>query len=246
MGSDYHDERKGCLNILIVEDERVAARRIERLVRDILGEKVTTIVLVETLNDAEIYLKKKQIDLLFLDLNLNGENGFELLKKVVSESFQTIVVSANIDRAIEAYEYGVLDFIPKPFDMNRMVKALERLELTSKDSQHSANVLVVKNHGRLQLIPIGKVHFIKGAGDYSEIHLHDGTNHLHSKSLEALGHLLPDNFVRIHKSYIADLKQITNLHIHGGGKYECELLDGTKLPVSRTRYKELTSMLQDI
>ncbi len=232
------------MNILIVEDERVAARRLERLIRDVLGEKATSIHCVETLRNSEQFLSKNSIDLLFLDLNLNGRNGFDLLKSVVSESFQTIIVSANIDRAIEAYEYGVLDFVPKPFDKNRLIKAFERLEQRDTRVHHAAKMLVVRNQGHLQIVPVEQIQYLKGAGDYAEIHLHNGSTLLHNKSLEALKKVLPDSFMRIHKSYITDLNYISNLHIYGGGKYECELKDGSVLPVSRTRYKELMNFLE--
>jgi len=232
------------MNILIVEDERVAARRLERMVKEILGEKLGAIHCIETLQNSETFLSKHSIDILFLDLNLNGQDGFELLKSAVSEPFQTIVVSANTDRAIEAYEYGVLDFIPKPFDKNRLIKAFERLEHADAQIDHTAKMLVVRNQSRLQIVPVEQIQYLQGAGDYAEIRLHDGSSLLHNKSLEALMKILPDSFIRIHKSYITDLNYITNLRIYGGGKYECELKDGTMLPVSRTRYKELINHLE--
>ncbi|MBK7227614.1 MAG: hypothetical protein IPH97_01775 [Ignavibacteriales bacterium] len=61
-------------------------------------------------------------------MNLNAKDGFELLKQVVSQSFHTIVISANINRAIEAFEYGVLDFIPKPYNIERLKAAFQRLQ----------------------------------------------------------------------------------------------------------------------
>ncbi len=232
------------MNILIVEDERVAARRLERMVKEILGENLGTIHCIETLRNSETFITKYSIDVLFLDLNLNGQDGFELLKSAVSEPFQTIVVSANTDRAIEAYEYGVLDFVPKPFDKNRLIKAFERLERADAQVDHTAKMLVVRNLSRLQIVPVEQIRYLQGAGDYSEIHLYDGSSVLHNKSLEALMKILPDSFIRIHKSYITDLNYIANLRIYGGGKYECALKDGTMLPVSRTRYKELINHLE--
>lgn len=232
------------MNILIVEDEKVAARRLERLTKEILGDKLESIRCIDTLKKSEKFLEKHPIDILLLDLNLSGQDGFNLLKRAVSESFQTIVVSANTDRALESYEYGVLDFIPKPFDKKRLIKAFQRLEYADRISRLTTKMLVVKNFGRLQLVPLEEIHFIKGAGDYSEIHTVKSTVFLHNKSLEALVKILPEHFTRIHKSYIADLDQIVNVHIFGGGKYECELTDGTRIPVSRTRYKDLTERLE--
>jgi len=232
------------MNILVVEDERVAARRLERLIREILGDRLDTIHCTETLRNSEVFLKKHSIDVLFLDLNLNGQDGFDLLTSAVSESFQTIVVSANTDRAIEAYENGVLDFVPKPFDKSRLIKAFERLERVDAHLDYTAKMLVVRNQSRLRIVPVEQINYLQGAGDYAEIHMHDGTKLLHNKSLEALLKILPNTFIRIHKSYITDLNFIVNLRIYGGGKYECELKDGTVLPVSRTRYKKLVNLLE--
>jgi two-component system response regulator LytT len=224
------------MDILIVEDERVAARRLERLVREILGEKVAVVHRRETLDESEAFLACNRIDVLLLDLNLQGQNGFELLGRAVAGSFQTIVVSANTDRALEAYEYGVLDFVPKPFDRERLARAFQRLE---RPGGGSAKVLVVRSHGRLQLVPVDQIAYLQGAGDYAEIHLRDGGVLLHGKALEQLERILPRHFVRIHKSYIADMREASTLHVHGGGKYELETRGGLRLPVSRTRYKEL-------
>jgi two-component system response regulator LytT len=231
------------MKILIVEDEKVAARRLVRLVREILGDKVTLLECRETLDQAQRFIDQHVIDILLLDLNLNGESGFDLLQRAAAESFETIIVSANTDRAIEAYEYGVLDFIPKPFEKERLMRAFERLEKASRPAEEPAQVLVVRNQGRLQLIPVGDVHYLKGAGDYAEVHLRNGSLTLHSKSLEALERILPSYFSRTHKSYIVDMRDVTGVRVHGGGKYEVELKDGKVLPLSRGRYKELSEKM---
>lgn len=232
------------MNVLIVEDERVAARRLERLIREILEDRDPSITRMETLKESLDFLENNSIDLLLLDLNLNGRDGFDILKNAVAGSFQTIIVSANTERAIEAYEYGVLDFIPKPFEKKRLMKAIERLEGERESGGSNTNVLVIKNRGRLSMVDIKEVHYIKGAGDYSEINLKSGDVQLHSKSLESLMKILPASYRRIHKSYIVDFNLIKDFHIHGGGRYECELEDGIKLPVSRTRYRDLLTDLE--
>ncbi len=228
------------MRVLIVEDERVAARRLERLVREIFQDRLVSVRISETLDQTTEVVGRLDIDILLLDLNLHGQDGFEVLRSAVAESFQTIVVSANTDRAIEAFEYGVLDFVPKPVDRERLEKALDRF-IDRGGSQ--TRMLVVKSQGRLQPIPIENVHYFQGAGDYAEIHLRDGGIALHGKSLESLEQILPDCFIRTHKSYILDIRDIAQLHIHGGGKYEAELRDGSRLPVSRSRYKALSDTL---
>ncbi len=115
------------MRILIVEDEPVTARYIKNLLEEIYHNKRYSISMQSNLLSSECFLLENQIDLLILDLNLNGENGFELLEQAVASSFHTIVVSGNIDKALLAFEYGVLDFIPKPFDVDRLQMALDLL-----------------------------------------------------------------------------------------------------------------------
>lgn len=234
------------MKVLIVEDERVAARRLERLTREILGESVSEVVCMERLDDSEAFLTRNDIDLILLDLNLNGQDGFDLLKRASAGPFQTIVVSANTDRAIEAFEYGVTDFVPKPVMRERLESALKRVggdHAQASAGAVSAKYLSVKRNGALYLIPVEQVSYLRGAGDYVEIHLKDKSVELHSKSLEALERILPERFVRVHKSFLVDTSAAGRVIVHGGGKYEMELADGTLVPVSRSRYRELAGRL---
>ena len=107
------------MRILIIEDEASVADRIERLTRQVLGTNIQRLAKRQTLSAGLHYLQNHPIDLLLLDLNLNGLNGFSILQELLSHSFQTIIVSANTDQALKAFEYGVLDFIPKPFTIER-------------------------------------------------------------------------------------------------------------------------------
>src|SRR5271157_1945729 len=107
------------MRILIVEDEEMASRLLKNILIEILGEGIESIQVQRSLTASQCYLQDHTIDLLFLDLNLHVENGFALLASAAAGSFHTIVVSAHTDRAIEAFEYGVLDFVPKPYGEER-------------------------------------------------------------------------------------------------------------------------------
>lgn len=232
------------MNILIVEDERIAARRLARLTQDILGDAITELTCRETLEESEEFLQGNRIDLLLLDLNLHGKDGFGLLSRVTAGPFQTIVVSANTDQAIRAFEYGVLDFVPKPFDRDRLEIALRRFtkQVPEQNREHATKYLSIRRHGSLSLVDVEDVAFFKGAGDYVEIQLKDGASELHSKSLDALEKILPSHFRRVHKSYLVDMRQVSRILVHGGGKYELELADNTHVPLSRTRYRTISQL----
>jgi two-component system response regulator LytT len=232
------------MRILIVEDEPVIARRIERLAREILGSRLTYVHAIRTLDDARTHLFATPIDVLFLDLNLNGRDGFDLLQTSVSGAFHVIIVSAHTDQALRAFEFGVLDFIGKPFSRERLAKALHRFLDAHAKADYAARYLSVRKAGRIDLIAIDDVLYVKGAGSYSEIHLSNGAVELRDKSLDRLHALLPPAFERIHKSYIVAMPAVSRLLVHEGSRYEVELHTGLRLPVGRTRYKQIRKKLK--
>ncbi len=226
------------LKVLIVEDEARIARRIERLLNALLGKKLVKLLKADDLAKATQLLAEEDIDLLLLDLNLNGSSGFDLLKQATAQSFHTIIISAYEEQAITAFEYGVLDFIPKPFNAARLEKALKRLTQTQSEAA-ALRYLAVRKRQQIQLIDLQEIKYIQGAGIYSELHLQDGTTALHNKTLDRLAQLLPLSFLRIHKSYIVPQREAEALIIQAGGKYQLRLKDDSLLPIGRTRYKQL-------
>ena len=223
------------MRILIVEDERPTAEDIKLLVEKILHNEITSIHIETTLESAMFYLKEKPVDVLLLDLNLNAKDGFQLLKQVVSQSFHTIIISANINRAIEAFEYGVLDFIPKPYNIERLKAAFKRLKSSHALDGHSIKYLSVKAGFEIRIIPIENIRYFKSANIYVELHLNDGHKVIHDKSIKQLVPLLPANYCRIHKSYLVDVGKIESIQTLGGGKYRVILKSGESLPVSRKK-----------
>ena len=226
------------MQVLIVEDEARVAKRVERLTREILGDALRSLTHINTLDEALAFIDKNSLDLVLLDLNLNGEDGFDLLANSVSRAFHTIVISAYKDQAITAFEYGVLDFVPKPFNRDRLERAFGRLTITEAP-ETPIRYLAVKKRQRIQLVPIEEVLYIKGAGVYSELHLADGHHELHDKSLEKLEQLLSGTFERVHKSYLVKMSEVKEIIVASGSKYSLALNNGDLIPVGRTKYKEL-------
>ncbi|WP_264538324.1 LytR/AlgR family response regulator transcription factor [Flavobacterium sp. N1736] len=226
------------MKILIIEDEARIAKRIERMTRNFFDKDVN-ILLSDSLETGLSSIDQHEIDLLLLDLNLNGEDGFDVLKAFVARSFQTIIISAYTDKAITAFAYGVLDFVPKPFDENRLSQAFLRFTTPEKQLNQDIKFLAVKKAKTVKLIRISDILYIKGAGIYTELHLSDNSIELHDKSLESLEKLLPPSFERIHKSFIICWHEADRLIVEPGGKYGMLLKNAEILPVGRSRYKEI-------
>ncbi len=229
------------LNLLIVEDEASIAKRVMRLSKEILGDRLTSIEIRNSVDEALIYIGSHDIDLLFLDLNLSGHSGFDVLRKVLAESFETVIISAYRDKAIKAFEYGVTDFVPKPFTRERLEKAINRVLDNVRYADSQVKQIAIKKQGSVQLIPVSQISYIQGANIYSELFLENGKKELSNKTLDLLLKLLPEQYERIHKSYIADMNRAKELRTQAGSKYMLRLNDGTELPIGRTKFKHIKS-----
>lgn len=227
------------MKILIIEDEARIARRILRMTQSYFGKNIELLSHRDSLEEGQQFLRENPIDLLLLDLNLNGEDGFEVLKEMVSAPFHTIIISAYKQKAITAFEYGVLDFVPKPFNEKRLIQAFERITNKTTDQSKGVRFLTVQKKGVLRLIEVNDIRYIKGAGIYTELQLKDGQQFIHNKSLEKLSQLLPNHFQRIHKSYIVEMNTAKEIIVQSGSKYSLVLENGEVLPIGRTRYAAL-------
>ncbi len=227
------------MKILIIEDEPAIARRTQRLTQSILGEEIDQIHICNSVESGLAYLAKQEIDLLLLDLNLHGADGFSILEQMMAAPFHTIIISAYKEKAITAFEYGVLDFIPKPFNQNRLAKALERFQKPSAEPITEAKFLAIQKKGRYQMMPIEHLLYVKGAGIYAELFFKDGSKEIHNKNLDKLSQLLPPHFDRIHKSYIINNQEIEELLVEPGSKYTLVLKGDIQVPISRSKYKPL-------
>lgn len=222
------------MRIAIVEDEAIVARRLERMVRELVSP--ATIVVATTLDDARAALRQTTFDLVFLDLNLNGDDGFRLLEESETPPFRTIVVSAHGDQALRAFEYGVTDFVPKPWSEARLRAAIARA--AGSDASRPNDGIVIRAGRERRRIAVREILFIRGADDYAEVHCAGGTVHLHESSLTALESRLPSCFRRVHRSYIANLSRSRGL------RHDAVVLaDGSLVPVGRTYRDDVRTAL---
>lgn len=231
------------MRLLIVEDEAVVARRIEQCCRRILGGQLENLRVEATIDAARERLAEAPIDALLLDLNLGGFDGMSLLDEQVAASFHTIIVSANTEHALVAFERGVIDFVAKPFTEERLAAALDRVANPEGRAPRAARFLGVRKLGRIELVPVDDIVYVQGADDCAELVLRDGSRRLHDKTLERLQSLLPADFERMHRSFLVRLSAVKAFHAHEGSRYEVELGNGTFLPVGRTRCKALRARL---
>ncbi|EMY62311.1 LytR/AlgR family response regulator transcription factor [Leptospira terpstrae] len=229
------------MRILIVEDEIVAARGLERMLRELLKTKITSLRIEKSLIGSQCFIQENEIDLLFLDLNLDGDIGFDLLKETSAASFLTIITSGNTAEAIRAFDYGVLDFVPKPISKDRMIKALQKFQTNSVGTK--TKYIGIKQESSVNLIATKDILYVQSFDKRVKVYKKTGEMFVHNKSLDSIFKVLPAHFLQIHRSFLVNGKQIKKIITSKGGSYQIELSTGTLLKMGRNYYKELKSKL---
>lgn len=255
------------LRVLIVDDEPLARRRLQQLLDD--REDVEIADLIENGRDAVEAIDAQQPDLVFLDVQMPGLTGVDVIREVGAEAMPPVVfVTAYDQYALEAFRLAALDYLVKPFDDERFEEAFQRARqqvrlqekgetadrlLTLLENENRPDTeeaprylerIAVETPGRMRIIPISNVDYITADGSYAELHLQSGELYPIRERMKTLERRLdPEVFFRIHRSTIVRLSRVSSLLKGGGGRYTVELEDGTRLKVSRSRQEELQERL---
>lgn len=232
------------MNVLIVEDEPLIAQRLMREVRMFFGERLDQLTHSDDIDDVLGALRADQVDLVLLDLNLHGDDGFRLLQLASVGAFRTIIVSAHAERALRAFDFGVLDFVAKPFSQARLQQAFQRYaDSAGADKPRS---LLVRKMGSIELLAIDRINHVRADGHYTQVQMCDGGAHFHDCALDKLMAILPPHFLRVHRSYAVNMHHFARLRIAAGGKYMIDTHYAADIPVSRTLYPQVRAALPSL
>ena len=243
------------INALIVEDEKLA----RDLIKNYLSEH-TDIQVIGEFEDGFSGLKainEMKPDLVFLDIQMPKLSGFELLE--VLDHIPVIIFTTAFDQyAIKAFEYNAVDYLLKPYSKERFAEALNksREKISSGDRETAGKIIahidkkeeiihrvVVKSRSKIHVIPVDDIRYIEAQDDYVMIYTRDH-KYLKQKTMKYFeAHLPQEDFVRIHRSYIARLSEIAQMELYEKDSYIVILKDSTRLPVSKTGLPKLKEML---
>ena len=227
---------------MIIEDHPDSALHLEEILLIQKLIPVKKIKIFDSLFTAEYYIRDHSVDILFLDLDLRGEDGFSILKSLKELAFKTVIVSGYTERAIEAFEYGVLDFIPKPASPKRLEKSIKLL-LQNRFRFLQNPSIYAKQEDTLINIFLSDIIYIEAEGDRSFIkHINKG-RFFTGKNISSLQSLLPDDFYRAQKSYIINLNRVEEIISERGGKYSARMNNGEMISVSRKNIKDLKNRI---
>jgi two-component system, LytTR family, response regulator len=226
---------------LIVDDEPPARANIATLLASdpeisIVGECGSGTQAIEA-------VRARKPSLLFLDVQMPGCDGFDVLERLGGDAPAAVVFVTAYDKyAIQAFEVEALDYLLKPFDDARFFRALARVKahLEQRTAERPGiERLIVKSAGRVVFLQTAEVDWIEAADYYACLHVGART-HLVRRSMSDLERDLdPKMFCRTHRSSIVNIARVRELRLDSNGEHEVALNDGTKLKVSRSYREQL-------
>lgn len=230
------------LRCFLVEDEPPAR---EILTRYISARK--DLELCGASPDAQsalLQINSLSLDLLFLDVELPGMSGFEMLENLSSPP-PVIFTTAGSAHAVPAFDYGAVDFLLKPFSRERFDQAVNRMQAVSSTGRPGAG-LAVREGENHYLIPFAEIIYMSSSGKSTAIHTTDRDFET-ARLMKELEARLPENFIRIHKQFVLNLDFASSLRYRTGGGYTVLLRDSdeTTLPAGRQYAQRLKQVFQD-
>ncbi len=221
---------------MIVEDEPLARRRLQRLLRD--RDDIEVVGAAADGDEALAMIASLAPDLLFLDIQMPGMGGFDVLAELGGQGCPFVIFTTAFDRyALRAFEVHALDYLLKPFDGTRLAAALDRaLPLIRPFTGGSewTQRFAVRSAGRILFLRAEDIDWIGAAGNYVYLHA-GGASHLIRATLKTIERRLdPERFVRIHRSTIVNIGSVRELVPAAHGDCELLLRDGSRIAGSRT------------
>jgi len=228
------------IRALVVDDEALARRNLTLLLRR--DADIESIAECSSGPDAIHQIRKSKPDLLFLDVQMPECDGFDVLELLGGELPAAIIfVTAYDEYALRAFEAGALDYLLKPFDDARFVRALnrakEKLAHYLPAKPRAAERLVVRSQGQVLFLDVTDIDWIEAAGYYACLHVGSDTHILRRTLAELEQDLGEETFIRIHRSIIVNRDRIRGMELQAGGEYEVVLRSRERLRLSR-RYRK--------
>jgi len=236
------------MNAIIVEDEPAGRKLLHRMLEEHCPE-VKVVEAVASAKDGRKAIARHRPDLVFLDVEMPGESGIEMLRELQPADFQVIFVTAHQDYTIDAIRLSALDYLLKPVRTEELVNAVRRMRDRDEAVDRAEQLkTLVDNLGEkdpkmgistkrgILFVRISDIVRCESESNYTRIFLAQGEHHLASKTLKHFEELLGrHNFVRVHQSHLVNTRYIGE-YIRGDGG-TLVLTNGTSVEVSR-RYKE--------
>lgn len=231
------------IKIILIDDELKAIKSLEWEIKSFCND-VEIMATFTNAKEAITYLQHHDPDCLFLDVEMPEMDGFQFLNHFKKRNFSVVFVTAYNQYAIKAIKENALDYLLKPIDSDDLVHTIEKLKANKKNERsydaleerlrsHSNNRLAIPVEGKLIFVNTENIIYCESDGNYCKIHLKDKSPLFISKKLkEVMAILPPDDFFRVHNSYVINLNKVSEYFKTDG----YVVLDNQKeIPVSRNK-----------
>lgn len=235
--------------VVVVDDQEHFSNKLKAMLTELIPN--VSILSANNVESAYTLLTNNTVDILFLDVELENETGFDLLNKLPSRNFQCIFVTAHDTYAIDAIKFSALDYLLKPIDLLDLQQALNRAEQQINSSQLQLNALLenikaengsnkkigLNTADGIYFIPTDDIIRCKADGNYTEFHLTSGKKIVTSVTIKQYVDLLEKfNFLRVHRSHLINLKHVKKYSKSLGGTII--MVDDSEVEISKNS-KEL-------
>lgn len=245
------------LQTIIVDDEKLA----REIIKNYLSKHDNIELIAECENGFEAVKQINELnpDLIFLDIQMPKITGFEMLELL--DNPPVIIFTTAYDQfALKAFEVNATDYLLKPFSIDRFdealgkvykllenkktaIKQIEKLTKHIEKREDYLERVVIKNGQKIAIVPVNDIKYIEAQDDYTMLYTDKG-NFLKQKTMKYFEENLdPNDFLRVHRSYIVKMEQIKQIELFEKESYRVILHEGNKLPVSKNGYQKLKEIL---
>lgn len=234
--------------VLIVEDEHLAVAELKRLLQ--AHQEIEVLGVAGNVQDAVKSVNELNPQFIFLDINLHGQSGFELLE-TLDHVPPVIFITAYDQYAIKAFEVNAIDYLLKPLHPQRLAGAIVKIKnllnsrLTGVNQLHIDKRIFIKDGELCYFVPLADIFLIESIGNYARVYFSGNKPMIH-KSLNYLEEKLPgDYFFRASRQYIININFIKNIVPFFNNTLQVELKSGDKIDISQRqsiRFKELMGL----
>jgi two-component system LytT family response regulator len=244
------------IRVVLVDDEPQSCKSLAIKLKDVAED----VEIIGTYNDPESAIsgiRKSKPDVIFLDIEMPGMNGFEMLEQLPAVNFEIIFITSYDQYALKAIRFSAIDYLLKPIDREELKRAVEKVKdrfqipvpqqleiLLQKFKQPSnpVNKIALPTIEGLQMIPIETIVSCESDDNYTNIKLKNGKKLLVTRSLKEIEESLEQHsFIRVHRSHLVNLNEIEK-YIKGEGGY-LVMSDGTSIDVARNKKETLLKKL---
>lgn len=245
------------IRAIIIDDEPKG----RNLLRELISGKFPEIQILAQAQNADegiLSIAKYMPDVVFLDINMPGKNGFDMLKEIPEIRFEIVFITAYDKYAIRAFRYHAFDYLLKPIDVEELSNCIERLkekqlhkdlderlELLMAQLQHPQQLpdrITINSLDGITLLPITEIIYLEAAGTYTIFYLKNRDKIVSSLNLKEYEELLSDHhFFRVHNSFLINLLEVKKFIKSNGGSVM--MSNGNQVSVSKRRRDEFLKLL---